>query len=188
MDIDRFWELIDEAREQAGSWEEMDGPLEAALSGLELDELLLWAQIFNEYQRLSYKSKLWAAGYIINGGCSDDGFDYFRAWLTAQGREVFHEALHDPDSLADVSSCEGDVEFEDLLSVAARAFFVKTNQGRDYEFYSAELERRPLPQAIRDEMLTGLDYAVDIDIQWDEDKGLEELLPKLCDAFEWSAG
>jgi len=25
------------------------------------------------------------AAYIINGGCSDDGFEYFRRWLVLQG-------------------------------------------------------------------------------------------------------
>jgi len=185
MNVDRFWKIIDEARAEAGGWEEMDGPLQDLLTELELDDLLLWAHIFDEYQRLSYKSKLWAAAYVINGGCGDDGFDYFRAWLTAQGREVFHEALRDPDCLAEVSSCEGDVEFEDLLGAAATAFFTNMDRGRDYDLYQTELERRPLPQAVQDEMSAGIDYAADIDVQWDEDEGLDELLPKLCGAFEW---
>ena len=44
---------------------------------------------------------LWAAAYMICGGCSDDGFRDFRAWLIAQGREVFKGAVPNPDSLAD---------------------------------------------------------------------------------------
>ena len=27
----------------------------------------------------SYRSSLWAAAYVINAGCSDDGFGYFAA-------------------------------------------------------------------------------------------------------------
>ncbi|WP_342210876.1 LysR family transcriptional regulator [Streptomyces sp. DH-12] len=45
---------------------------------------------------------LWAAAYVINGGCSDDGFDYFRGWLIAQGREVFERAVARPGALADL--------------------------------------------------------------------------------------
>ena len=36
----------------------------------------------------SYRWDLWGAAYLANGGCSDDGFDYFRGWLIGQGRKV----------------------------------------------------------------------------------------------------
>jgi hypothetical protein len=36
-----------------------------------------------------YGWPLWGPAYIMNGGCSDDGFDYFLGWLVGQGREVF---------------------------------------------------------------------------------------------------
>jgi hypothetical protein len=42
----------------------------------------------------------WGAAYLANGGCSDDGFDYFRGWLIGQGRKVYETVLADPDSLA----------------------------------------------------------------------------------------
>lgn len=34
-----------------------------------------------------YRRDLWAAAYIIGGGCSDDSFIDFRAGLIAQGHE-----------------------------------------------------------------------------------------------------
>lgn len=43
-----------------------------------------------------------AAASLILGGCSDDGFEYFRGRLIAQGREVFERSVADPDSLADL--------------------------------------------------------------------------------------
>ena len=48
--------------------------------------------------------------------CSDDGFIDFRAWLIAQGREVYLAALKDPDSLADVEPY-GNCCFESLSYV-----------------------------------------------------------------------
>jgi Protein of unknown function (DUF4240) len=48
-----------------------------------------------------YRLALWGAAYLINGGCSDDGFDYFRGWLLSQGHATWQAALADPDSLAD---------------------------------------------------------------------------------------
>jgi len=40
---------------------------------------------------------------LINGGCSDDGFFYFRAWLISRGQKVYDAALQNPDSLAKVA-------------------------------------------------------------------------------------
>jgi Protein of unknown function (DUF4240) len=34
----------------------------------------------------SYDWNLWGAVYLMQGGCSDDAFDYFRGWLVMQGR------------------------------------------------------------------------------------------------------
>lgn len=62
--------------------------------------------------------KMWGAGYIMNGGCSEDGFLYFRLWLMAQGREVFRAAVAKPESLVNATlrlGQAGDFEFEELL-------------------------------------------------------------------------
>jgi hypothetical protein len=148
MDANKFWSIIDQARKKAGHWEEMILPLMEVLAELDVPEIMTWTQIFYEYQQLSYKNKLWAAAYVINGGCSDDGFDYFRAWLTAQGKDVFMAALHDPDSLADVEDCEDDVEFEDMLSAGSEAYFKKLNAPRDYDKFYEMLDQYPLTETI----------------------------------------
>ena len=188
MDVKQFWAIIDCARSKSEDWEEMIPPLVNELSKLDVSDIMLWAQIFSEYQRLSYKEKLWAAAYVINGGCSDDGFDYFRAWLTAQGQAVFEMALKDPDSLAEVEACEEDVEFEDMLSVACDAYFKKLQiKDRSYDRYYAELDKYPLPAEIKSEMIAGIEYAADIDANWDDDdeESLAKLVPKLCEAFDF---
>lgn len=70
----------------------------------------------------------WAAAYVINGGCSDDGFEYFRGWLITQGREVFQQALSDADSLADHPPVQAaaaeweDLECELTLGIAYDAY------------------------------------------------------------------
>ena len=183
MDVTRFWEIIDAAREKGEGWEEMYQPLVDSLTALEVPEIMLWKQIFDEYQQLSYKNKLWAAAYLINGGCSDDGFDYFRGWLTAQGKDVFLGALADPDSLADVDACEEDVEFEDMLGVAADAYFQKTGVECDYGLFYQEIDKFPLSEATKAAMLADIRYAEGIDAEWEEEE-LETLLPRLWAAFE----
>ena len=39
-------------------------------------------------QRLAeaYRWDIWAIAFIINGGCSDDGFEYFRGWLVRKAK------------------------------------------------------------------------------------------------------
>ncbi|MFF5497583.1 DUF4240 domain-containing protein [Streptomyces aquilus] len=46
----------------------------------------------------------------MNGGCSDDGFDYFRGWPIAQGREDFERATADPDALAELPAVRASSE------------------------------------------------------------------------------
>jgi hypothetical protein len=50
---------------------------------------------------------VWAAAYLIGGGCSDDSFMDFRAGLIAQGRDWYHKAAASPDSLADHPAVAG---------------------------------------------------------------------------------
>jgi hypothetical protein len=186
MDIKAFWEIIDSARRENDGWEDMYEPLIDRLVKLEPNEILMWKNIFDEYQNLSYKNKLWAAAYIINGGCSDDGFDYFRGWLTAQGKRVFLNALKEPDSLAEVEATEEEVEFEEILGAASKAYFKKMGmENRDYSFFNNELKKNPLPDELKKEMVSEIEYADDIDIEWDDENedDLKKILPKLCKIF-----
>jgi len=103
MDIDRFWHLIEAAKAQAGDdTEARVQALYAALGTLDPAELQSFQNHYDQLIALSYRWDLWAAAYIINGGCSDDGFRSFRDWLISEGRAVFEKALKDPDTLADL--------------------------------------------------------------------------------------
>jgi len=61
--------------------------------------------------------RLWAAGYVIAGGMSDDSFHYFRSWILGKGRDVFEVAMKDPDELGPFVD-NNDVDNE-LLEYAA---------------------------------------------------------------------
>ena len=84
-----FWELIEIAKNKAEALDELVEKLTALLAERTKEDIIQFARIFYKYYRYSYQSRLWAAAYIINGGCSDDGFDYFRAWLIAQGKIAY---------------------------------------------------------------------------------------------------
>jgi hypothetical protein len=104
---------------------------------------------------------VWGAAHIVNGGCSDDGFDYFLGWLVGQGRGTFEQALADPDSLADVVSPEGEGTFqsEELLEAAWAAyeratgddlpdgpFIARPGLGPGWDFDNAEEMRTRYPR------------------------------------------
>jgi hypothetical protein len=140
MTANEFWNIIETSHQQAdGDHEAQMETLESALEKLEANELIEFQNFFDEAHTVSYRADLWGAASLMNGGGSDDGFDYFRGWLIAQGRKAFEAALENPDSLADTvpEDAEADFEFEnqDILNVAGRVWEVKTGL-ESKEFYS----------------------------------------------------
>lgn len=124
-----------------------------------MDEVAALARAEWELRARSYQVDLWGAAYLINGGCSDDGFEYFRGWLMAQGRDVFERAVADPDSLADVPAVRErlDLEAEDMFGVAHSVYWDRTGEAladtADYpqltafwDFDDEEERRRRLPR------------------------------------------
>lgn len=127
MHRDTFWQIIDAARAEAGdSVTDPDAVAEAVvdrLAALTPDDIVGFQRVYDQLEDESYRWNLWAAAYVMLGGCSDDSFDYFRGWLVAQGRAVWEAALADPDSLAglpDVLDAPGDCE--EMLGAASSAY------------------------------------------------------------------
>lgn len=89
-----------------GDLERQVSLLVVSLVQLSPEEIVGFADVLDALMARSYRNDLWGAAYVINGGCSDDGFDYFRGWLLAQGEQVFEAALRDPDSLAEAVPAE----------------------------------------------------------------------------------
>ncbi|MCX5405874.1 DUF4240 domain-containing protein [Streptomyces sp. NBC_00335] len=133
MDKQTFWKLIETARAQAEP-DRVAQRAAALLAEHPAAEVAAAQQVLWDLLAESYRAPLWAAAYLINGGCSDDGFDYFRGWLLVQGEEVFTAALSDPDSLADhprvrAASAGGEyLEDERALSIAWTAYESATGQ------------------------------------------------------------
>ena len=47
----------------------------------------------------AHSSELWCAARIMNNGCGDDAFEYFKCWVISRGEEVYKNAVKDPDTL-----------------------------------------------------------------------------------------
>ena len=123
MDKAQFWRLVADAKARsAGDLDAQVRLLEEQLAHLEPAEITRFYDIFLEFDAKAYTSDLWAAAYIINGGCSDDGFMYFRGWLIAQGDAAYNGALLDPESLLDVEVGFEGAECESIRYVAWSAY------------------------------------------------------------------
>jgi hypothetical protein len=57
---------------------ELELPVEY-LSRLRAADIVGFAMRRRDLASRAYRADLWGAAFIINGGCSDDGFEYFRA-------------------------------------------------------------------------------------------------------------
>ncbi len=128
MRTDDFWQLIDRARAGGGEPDAIAARAVALLAARDPEEIVGYASHQRRVLAASYRVDLWGAAYLINGGASDDGFEYFRGWLMTQGREVFARTVADPDSLAELpqvraASLSGEeFECEDMLAVPWDAY------------------------------------------------------------------
>lgn len=137
MDTNQFWDLVEEARRDAGSpadGEEIASRATALLAAREPKEILEAQQILWDLMAASYQAPLWAAAYLVNGGCSDDGFEYFRSWLILQGRTAYEQVAADADQLAGLQAVQEaaadgmDLECEDTLGIAWDAYRMATGE------------------------------------------------------------
>ncbi|MEU8336112.1 DUF4240 domain-containing protein [Micromonospora tulbaghiae] len=139
MDRETFWDIVERARRAAGretvtaeGADVVARHLVAELSVLSPAAIVGFEQAYDDVTADGLRWDLWAAAYLMRGGCSDDGFDYFRGWLVAQGRAVWERAVADPDSLAGAGVDPDEaVQCEAVLSAAGDAYALATGADTD---------------------------------------------------------
>ncbi|MFI6875477.1 DUF4240 domain-containing protein [Streptomyces sp. NPDC050400] len=180
MDIDAFWNVIEAARATAASTTEpLDKALVSQLAERPCQEILEYAERFDEVHDALYRWDVWAAAYLIGGGCSDDSFMDFRAGVIALGRRWYDRVAASPDSLAEhpevvaTAGVHDEVLFyEDVNYAASRAFEQVTGDADAFceawrGFHRAEPENA---------------HAVDMgeDFDFDDDSEMSRRLPRLA--------
>ncbi|MDV0444947.1 hypothetical protein MmiAt1_04970 [Methanimicrococcus sp. At1] len=171
MSEDKFWEII-ELSKSDDPQDQLDNLIDL-LSDMTADDILGFDYQLDKHLEKSYNPELWAAAYIVCGGCSDDGFDYFRAWLVSKGRDAYENALENPDSLIDVFKDMDETDFpenEEILYAALDAYDELTGKEDFYE--------------VLDSYDDGFEI-LEIELNWDEDdpKTLEAICPKLFERY-----
>ena len=134
LDENLFWSIIEKSLKNTRSQDEQEQFLIKEISKLTPKEMIGFRLRTDKLLYDTYNSDMWCAGYIMNGGCSDDGFEYFRNWVISRGKDTYYNAKQNPDNL--LSEVDEDAEmydFESFWYVALEAFKQKT--GKDlYEY------------------------------------------------------
>ncbi len=161
MDNATFWKVIENAKMASPNTGYRPKALRAVLEELSPDEIQSFQEVYIAQVYEAYTWPLWGAAYVMNGGCSDDCFDYFRDWLISEGQSVYEAALRNPETLADLPRID-EVELEEFRYVADEAYESKAGRAMEPTY-------PPFPG----------DPAGD---SWDEDT-VDKLFPKLASIY-----
>jgi hypothetical protein len=155
MSEDRFWSIIAATLPDATSQRAQIESLTRQLEALSTEDVAAFQTEFDRKMGDAYSWDLWGAAFVIHGGESDDGFDYFRCWLISKGRAFYEAALADPDGLATLLpvDAEGPLEFEGPAYIAFGIWQKRTGLGpKDFpnEAVSAEPKGEPFKESEAD--------------------------------------
>lgn len=130
LDENLFWEIVEKSVKQSSSQNDQEKILIDEISKLTPKEMIGFRLRTDKLLYDTYNSEMWCAGYIMNGGCSDDGFEYFRNWVISRGKTVYYKAKENPDTLiSEIEHEEDDMyDFESFWYVALEAFKRKTGK------------------------------------------------------------
>ena len=176
MDEEQFWTIVQTAVDEAGDDEaEYLDVVKRELSKLSLKEMIGFRLRTDKLLYDSYTSEMWCAGYLMNGGCSDDGFEYFRLWVISRGRKVYEAAMANPDNLIDYIGDDDEMdffEFESFWFVALEAF----EEAVDAELYDYVDD---------DNFKTCEGNYPNFEFNWEEDdpESMQKLCPRLFEKF-----
>jgi hypothetical protein len=111
VDQDEFWTLMESAvtaaegnrdgEEEDDFGEAIAQELVSRLARLDTASVLSFDDYLGRATSVLHRWDVWAAAYLINGGCGDDSFIDFKAGVVTLGREWHQRVVANPDSLAD---------------------------------------------------------------------------------------
>jgi hypothetical protein len=134
IDEDLYWTIIDKSLKNTTDQDDQEQFLIKEIGSLTPKQMVGFRLRTDKLLHDTYNSEMWCAGYIMNGGCSDDGFEYFRNWVISRGKETFYKSKQKPDNLIDEVDEDLEMyEFESFWYVALEAFKQKT--GKDLYDY-----------------------------------------------------
>lgn len=176
MDESEFWTLVETARSAATPTDEA---LVELLEGRSLEDLVAFQRRFDSVTDRVHRWDVWAAAYLIGGGCSDDAFGDFKAGLVALGSDWFERVAAGADELAShplVIEAAESQDAAELLFDENFGFAASTaaESGEDAEAFWAALEAVP-DDTESPELGDGWDF--------DDKREMSARLPRLASLF-----
>ena len=132
MDDQKFWDIIASANGNAEG-------VQSALTKLSKEDIDAWDDLYWHHHNALHRWDILGAAFVINGGCSDDSFHYFKAFAIGKGRAFYEALLAAPDSIGGQISdddLEDGCDNESLNYVAAEAY--QAQGGEELPSRSAE--------------------------------------------------
>ncbi len=171
---DLFWSIVHNSLLHTTNQDGQKSKLISNLEKLTLKEIIGFRLRTDKLLYDTYNSEMWCAGYIMNGGCSDDSFEYFRLWIISRGKDVYYAAKSNPDALVSETSKDRELyDFEDFWYVALEAFKIKTGKNLyDYIDYDNFVTREGKYQQFN--------------FTWKEEdlNSMKKICPKLFEEFQ----
>ena len=130
MKKEDFWNLIDETNQLCPTHDQESIMAVATdkLLKLSVKDILDFHMIQQEYLGAAYRNDLHAASEAMGATPSYDGLQAFIYWLISRGKEVFINAVNDPDTLADVPKAGEKIEFRSFGFAAYTAYSMKMDR------------------------------------------------------------
>lgn len=148
MTEDKFWLIIQALHDVSESKKVRANTLRLWLSKIPVEDAVKFGYLFPFFCGKARTNKMWAAAYLMNSGCGDDGFVYFLSWLVGEGKETYFQALKNPDTLATYDkNCV--FSFEDL-AYAAEHFF--NEETKEYTHVDYEMQKKKYAHLITSKM------------------------------------
>jgi len=134
LNEDLYWQIVQDSIKKTSNQNDQEEYLISRLQKLSPTEIIGFRLRTDKLLYDTYTSDMWCAGYIMNEGCSDDGFEYFRCWVISRGKGTYYKAKENADYLINEINKELECyEFESFWHVALTAFENKT--GKDLHDY-----------------------------------------------------
>jgi hypothetical protein len=175
VDFSMFWDIIETARASTGQDRPFYKALTDHLATLTRQDILEYPERFEKMSEFLNRYDLWAAAYLIGGGCSRDGFSDFRAGLIAQGRDWYYKAAVSPDSLAGYPAVAG----------AGRPrrdnplFYGEVNDAASYAFQRVSGDEDAFWDALEERLPGDPSICLGEDFDFDDDQEMRRRLPRL---------
>jgi hypothetical protein len=172
LDEDLYWSIIDKSLKNTNDQDDQEEFLIKEIKKLTPKEIIGFRLRTDRLLYDTYNAEMWCAGYIMNGGCSDDGFEYFRNWVISRGKNTYYSAKENPDSLiSEIDKETGLYDFESFWYVALEAFEQKTGKEL-YDYIDDENFQTKEGQYPR------------FEFTWQEDdpESMKKICPKLFEA------